>query len=121
MRTLKRISKENALVLWSDHFLKTRFIQFVISAWLIIFSGHSVWSQSSLYFDRGEFIAVSEGIPGSQQSISYFSGPNGSFEIGPTLTISDVTFTGVLTHGKMLPKAGVVRASLPHDSGYPAQ
>ena len=27
----------------------------------------------------------------------------------------------VLTHGKMLPKAGAIRASLPHDSGYPAQ
>jgi hypothetical protein len=27
----------------------------------------------------------------------------------------------VLTHGKMLPKAGDIKSSLPHDSGYRAQ
>jgi len=142
--------------------MKSRCTYFVGAVWFIIISGHSVWSQTFIYYNRFSFLGVAQALPGNQQSIPGFLPP-----FGPTVTVGDVTFSGsslgtyginsgqalfnfdsqvplsihfangarafgadfssqypvvpVLTHGKMLPKAGAVRASLPHDSGYSAQ
>ena len=50
---------------------------------------HSAWSQSTLYFDRGNFVGAAQAVPGNFQTISYFP------EVyGPELTISDLTFRG---------------------------
>src|SRR6266550_5452687 len=70
--------------------MKTRFKRFAFAAWLIILSGQSVWSQSSLYFDRGSFVGACQAVPGNHQSIS-FAFP---FAEGPSVTIADVSFTG---------------------------
>ena len=64
----------------------------MFAAWLIILSGQSVWSQSSLYFDRGSFMNACQTVPGNQQIIDFANYP--FFGGIPTLTISDVTFTG---------------------------
>ena len=72
--------------------MKNRFVQFSLSAWLLAISGHSVWSQSSLYFDRVNFLGACQTIPGLQQGIDFADVR--LLIHGPTVTISNVTFTG---------------------------
>ena len=72
--------------------MKNQLMQCVWAVCLTVAPGHCLWSQSSLYFDRGSFINACQAVPGNQQSISYFPSLGGL--IGPALTISDVTFRG---------------------------
>ncbi len=60
-----------------------------MAVWLIA-SSLSAWSQSSLYFNRNSFVRASQAVPGNRQSITDF----GPFPYGPTVTVSDVTFSG---------------------------
>jgi hypothetical protein len=69
--------------------MKTSLMQLMFVSCLGFASERSVWSQSSLYFARPNFVAASQAIPGNIQSISSFPWAN-----GPVLTISDVTFRG---------------------------
>jgi len=73
--------------------MKTRFVQFVWAVCLMFASERGGRSQSSTYFDFGNFYNACQPVPGNKQSISYFLSSGGGL-IGPTLTISDVTFTG---------------------------
>jgi len=72
--------------------MKTRFIQFLWAVCLIAVPTNSVRSQSSIYSDFGSFYNASSALPGNHQTISFAGLP--SDEIGPVLTISDVTFRG---------------------------
>lgn len=69
--------------------MNTRFSHFVAAASLTVAFAHMAWSQSTLYFDRGDFIAAAQPIPGNYLTITYFPPVN-----GPELTISDLTFRG---------------------------
>ncbi|MCW5553117.1 MAG: PEP-CTERM sorting domain-containing protein [Verrucomicrobiae bacterium] len=69
--------------------MNTRFSHFVSVACLAAGFTTTAWSQSTLYFDRGNFIGAAEQIPGNYQSISDFPWAG-----GPELTISDLTFRG---------------------------
>ncbi len=71
--------------------MKPRFISFQLSVYLVA-SALSALSQSTLYIDRGDFIIAAQAIPGHCQSIALDFFP--SDELGPVLTISDVTFAG---------------------------
>lgn len=80
--------------------------------WLAVGLAYSAWSQSTLYFDRGNFVGAAQAIPGIQQSITDF----GSFPYGPTVTVADVTFTGrdLTLHGI---NSGLALYNF--DSGFP--
>ena len=71
--------------------MKTRLMLCVSAVWLSLAPSRSLWSQSAQYYDFGSFYLASQGIPGHWQNISFQNLPS---DIGPTLTISDVTFTG---------------------------
>ena len=70
--------------------MKTRITRIALASGLILTFGQSAWPQSTLYFDRNNFMNASLAVPGNQQSIS-FGFP---FVEGPSVTIGDVTFTG---------------------------
>lgn len=69
--------------------MNTRFSHFVSVACLAAGFTTTAWSQSTLYFDRGDFIAAAQPIPGNYLTISYFPPV-----LGPELMISDLTFRG---------------------------
>jgi hypothetical protein len=69
--------------------MNTRFLRFVSAACLAVGFTTSAWSQSTLYYDRGDLIAAAQQIPGNYLTVSYFPPV-----YGPELTISDVTFRG---------------------------
>ena len=64
-------------------------LPFSAVVWLAVGFTTTAWSQSTLYFDRGDLIAAAQQIPGNYLAISYFPPV-----YGPELTISDVTFRG---------------------------
>jgi hypothetical protein len=80
--------------------MNIRFMHFV---WLACFATTPAWSQSSIYFDRGAFITASQIVPGDHQGIDFRYIPG--FEIGPVLTVSNVTFTGryLIRDGSQIP------------------
>ncbi len=71
--------------------MKIRFTQFVLVSWFILVSEHPIWSQSTLYFDRGNFINACQTVPGNQQAIDFLFVP--PFDGHPTVTVANVTFT----------------------------
>lgn len=69
--------------------MNIRFLHFVSAACLAVGVTITAWSQSTLYFDRGNFVGAAQAVPGNFQTTSYFP------EVyGPELTISDLTFRG---------------------------
>ena len=70
--------------------MKTRFTSIALVSALTLISEQLASPQSSVYFDRNDFLNSAGAIPGTQQSIS-FGFP---FVTGPSVTIGDVTFTG---------------------------
>lgn len=93
--------------------MNTRFLRLLSAACLAVGLTTTAWSQSTLYFDRGDFVSAAQAIPGMQQSIS-FGFP---FVEGPSVTIGDVTFTGRdLIRGGPL---GSEVALYNFDSGFP--
>ena len=72
--------------------MNLRFSDMLAAAALVVGFTTTAWSQSTLYFDRGNFTAAAYAIPGNQQTISFLDLL--SDEIGPMLTVADVTFTG---------------------------
>ena len=94
--------------------MKTRFAQFILAVWLIVIFGPAAWSQSSLYFDRGNFNNACQAVPGNQQGMDFAYIP---FSDGtPTLTISNVTFTG-LGLGRIAVTSGIALYNF--DSPFP--
>jgi hypothetical protein len=93
--------------------MKTRITSIALAAGLILTFGQLAWPQSTVYFDRNNFLNSAGAIPGYQQSIS-FGFP---FETGPSVTIGDVTFTGrdLIPWGP--PGSGVALYNV--DSGFP--
>ncbi len=65
---------------------------FLAVVWLVVGLAYSAWSQSTLYFDRGNFVGTAQQIPGNYPSISFVEFPTDEF--GPVLTVADVTFSG---------------------------
>lgn len=74
--------------------MNTQFSRFVWTVVLVIASQHSVCSQSTLFFERASFVNECQGVPGVQQTIYFQELGYLPVEIGPVLTISNMTFTG---------------------------
>ena len=94
--------------------MKTRLAQIALTPWLVIIFAHPSQSQSSFYLDRGSFTLAAQAIPGNQQSINFIFLPP-ALEV-PSITISDVTFTG-RSLSRHLINSGM--ALFNFDSGFP--
>lgn len=74
--------------------MKNPTIQYVVAVWFTFVASASLWSQSTVFFERTIFINACQGVPGVQQTISFQELGYLPVEIGPVLTISNMTFTG---------------------------
>lgn len=72
---------------------------------LLLFCGSTGWAATTTYFDREQFVNATATLPGIHQEITFdpfcYSTPENPHVIGPSVTISNVTFTGsILVVGK---------------------
>jgi hypothetical protein len=102
----------------ASKFMKTQFTQLVWAISLAFLPKIPLWAQSTQYFDFGRFYLASQAIPGNWQYISFLNVQPGL--IGPSLTISNVTFRGrylILEDDVSIFSAG--RSLFNFDSGGP--
>jgi hypothetical protein len=74
--------------------MKTRLLYFIGGLCCATLCEHTMWAQSTIYSDFGQFYLASQAVPGNWQSISLSPPGIPSDEIGPVLTIGNVTFSG---------------------------
>lgn len=74
--------------------MKNPAIQYVVAVWLTVVPSGSLWCQSTVFFERTVFTNTCQGVPGIHQTLAFQEIGYLPSEIGPVLTISNVTFTG---------------------------